>query len=415
MRVVLLEEDPAVESLLTEYEETSYTSVFGSGIIPAKPAIALVDFGQGYAYAGIVEKTRRVATRKDATRHSRLLSIDPVVTTTDLEDALPAGFSRHLRSGLLPEKTGEAVILALGRLRPDLESGLWQLLEATSIRPIAGEAGVVMAQEKDALALALTFFGTDRTPLTRWEAPTGEQTETPSFLAGLGASMLREDPMVNHDLGAFGDWDVVMRSAVGAVEFREGGRRLTVVNVNRTAIEAVLGVDLIYLNEQYNAFVLVQYKRMTKSESLGWIYRPDGNHDAEVERMLKIPADPADPVDSFNFRLDPDACYFKLCESAVLDPTSRELLKGMYLPLGYMLAAEQTARGPRGGRAFGYQTVPRHLNNTQFVQLVQDGWIGSAGAISNQLRDFVEDRLKGGSSVVLAFADKGPPDAPRHR
>ena len=108
-------------------------------------------------------------------------------------------------------------------------------------------------------------------------------------------------------------------------------------------------------------------------------------------------------LDSLNYRLDPGACFFKLCESVVFDPYAAELLQGMYLPLGYLIACAPSAKGERGGLAYGYATVPRHLNNTLFVQLVQDGWIGSAGTVSDDLRAFVEARVRDGRSVMLAF------------
>jgi hypothetical protein len=58
------------------------------------------------------------------------------------------------------------------------------------------------------------------------------------------------------------------------VEFQQGPRKLTVINVNRSGVEHALGVDLVYYNHEFDSYVLVQYKRM-KSRAVflaaGWV------------------------------------------------------------------------------------------------------------------------------------------------
>jgi hypothetical protein len=246
--------------------------------------------------------------------------------------------------------------------------------------------------------------------LARWS---GDAAQAEPFLAGLPEAILREDPMIVHDAGIFSDWSVVKRSAIGSVRFQRGERSLTVINVNRTPIEQTLGVDLIYYNEYFDAFVLVQYKRMSYSSETGWLYRPDGNHQDEVARMQSIRFVSSDPPDVLNYRLGPGACFFKLCESVVFDPDAAELIRGMYLPFEYFVASQGSAKGARGGAAYGYSTLPRHLTNTSFVQLVQDGWVGSSGSVSTELRTYVEATVRAGQSVMLAVGTGRPARGPR--
>jgi hypothetical protein len=179
---------------------------------------------------------------------------------------------------------------------------------------------------------------------------------------------------------------------------------VTVVNVNRTPVEEVLGVDLLYFHEVYRAFVLVQYKRFEDDgeEGMGPVYRPDENLEGELELMREVAPTPPDPVDELSYRLGPGVCFLKLCKSIRFDPYSRDLIAGMYLPLEYFDACESTARGPRGGRAYGYSTLPRHLNNSQFIELVQNGWIGSNGTLTEELHSLVESLIEEGRSVLLA-------------
>lgn len=44
---------------------------------------------------------------------------------------------------------------------------------------------------------------------------------------------------------------------------------------------------------------------------------------------------------------------------------------------------------------------PRHLSNTLFIELVQDGWIGSSGSASDQIRDLVRESISTGHSVLF--------------
>jgi hypothetical protein len=404
VRVLILNEDPDVAGYLQEWENDSFTTTIGRGDFEGREGIVLVAFGgEGLALLGRVQRAGRVATYKDRLRCDGLVSIDPSLELDELIAEVPARVSRHVGYGLLPERTGVAVLEALVELRPALADAVRRLREPTRRTP-SGRGFELTAMEKDAVGLALDFTSIDRAPIGRWD---GDEATPRGFLEGLDHVVLREDPIIQHDLEVFGDWEIIRGDAVvGSVRFQRGNSRLTVLNVNRLPLEEALGVDLVYYHETYNAFVLVQYKRMNREREMGWIYRPDARHATEVERMHAIPDVPPDPVDALNYRLNFGACYFKLCESVSFDPSTTSLLPGMYLPLAYMSASDAAARGPRGGAAYGYSTVPRHLNNSQFVELVQDGWVGSAGSVSDGLREFVEARVEDGRSVVFAIGER---------
>jgi hypothetical protein len=386
MKVILLDEDSEIAEYLHELDRDWFTTVVARGYVEGRAGIALIGFGHELAYIGRIQKTRAAATHKDGVRCSDL------------------GYRQ------LPSRTGNAALDAIVRLRPTLAEVVGLLRDRRMEPDDVGSAPEVVSQEKDAVAIAMDIFGADRATIADVES--GFQGNRP-FLAGLRNAVLREDPMAVHDAGVFADWAVVERSAVGSVRFVKGDRSLTVINVNRTVIEEALGVDLVYYNEYFHAFVLVQYKRMYHDGGHGWIYRPDSHHDVEVQRMEKIPALGAKPADALSYRLDPGACFFKLCERVVFDAASTSLIPGLYVPLNYLAAAKDIAKGPRGGAAFGYSTLPRHINNTQFVQLVQDGWIGSVGSVSDQLRDYVEARVQDGKSVMLAIGTGRPPRVAR--
>ena len=399
MRVFLLNEDEGIAEHLREADAVAFTTAVPSGAFQGRAALTFLSFGEDLELLGRAEKTGRVATQKDRVSCSRLVEIKPPLALSEVRDAVPRQVAPYVVYGTLPEGTSSRFVEAVVRLRPELRAEIEAISATEDDTSWRAEPFQITAMEKDALGLALDFVDLDRTPLTRWR---GSADEPRPFLEDLEGAVLREDQILGHDVGVFEEWTAVRESAVGSVRFERGNASLTAVNVNRTALERSLGVDLIYYHELFHAFVLVQYKRMKHEPRSGWGYRPDANHEAELERMRQIPAEPAIPSDVLSYRLNPGACFFKMCESTDFDPYSKLLIPGMYLPLEYLEASADAAQGPLGGAVFGYSTMPRHLNTTQFVQLVQDGWVGSADEVSDALREYVPARLRDGRSLVLA-------------
>ncbi len=392
-----------------------FTTVAGLAEAPAQPFLGLIGFEPGQIEAAaLIERQQRVATRK----HRLLVSAFvwfAALSLAELRDAMPGSVRRFLGDGLQSQGTGLRAVETLRELRPDVDSeiaGLEERLERPPPRRRTGAA--TLAMEKDAVGVALNIAGMDRRPISEWIEP-AEDDPAAHFLAHLPRASLREDQIINHDVGVFGDWEVVRRSAVGAVDFEQDGRRLTVINVNRLAPEESLGVDLIYYNRVYDAFVFVQYKRMRRETVNGIeqaMYRPDSDHSAQIAAMKGIGVG-GDVTTSRQFRLDARSCYFKLCAPETLDPYTTKLLQGMYLPLDLfeLLIESGDVAGPRGGIAFSYENVDRRFSNTQFVQLVESAWIGSHGDVTERLRPAVEFMIETGHSVLLAteMGDGGSP------
>ena len=199
---------------------------------------------------------------------------------------------------------------------------------------------------------------------------------------------------------------------VGATTFERGDKALTVANVNRTRIENVLGVDLLYFQEEYRAFVFVQYKRMVRDDTKPASYRPVGaSYKSEYERMLqwdrRTRATPT-PSDLRSYRLGSDAFFFKLYANPIGAPTSDRLLRGMYFALSYWtsLIASPEVRGPRGGVQITYDNTGRYLTNTDFVGRVGGGWIGSSQQSEKMINDVVAQALDARHSVTLATSQR---------
>jgi len=66
------------------------------------------------------------------------------------------------------------------------------------------------------------------------------------------------------------------------------------------------------------------------------------------------------------------------------------------------LVNDQQVKGPQGGISVSHSNVGRYLNNTQFVELVQDGWVGSSVEDTTHISELIRELLEQKHSVFLA-------------
>jgi hypothetical protein len=106
---------------------------------------------------------------------------------------------------------------------------------------------------------------------------------------------------------------------------------------NRQGLEHQLGADLIYYNETFRSFVLVQYKAMEREDEKHVFRWTTGDQFCdEVARMDALQAvikgaAPCQHPDSFRVHGDP--FFFKFCPRTVFDPDDTGLFSGIYLPI----------------------------------------------------------------------------------
>ena len=316
--------------------------------------------------------------------------------------------------GRVPPVTWRDMKLAVGEMDSNSLAALERLerLRDQSRELIVRPGSETVALERDAVGLALDAFDESgqlrRHTLRGWTAP--EAGDLTSFLDGLGGVHTIEDQLVARDAAVFPDVAHVRHTVTGAV-FSLGARKLEVFNVNRTAIETSLGVDLLYWNEAFNAWTLTQYKSMERGRSGKGeiaVYRPDAGFVDELARMqrfrLPYPDTSRTADGGAAYRLNGDGFFFKLCARVQLEVLSESLLPGMYLPREYVetLLVDSTTAGPRGGRSLTFENTQRHISNTLFAELVRDGWVGTRGESSSRIAEIVRASLKAGRAVVLA-------------
>lgn len=376
----------------------------------AQPHLALILDSSGYLqWLGRAKGGRRITTLDRIVSITEVLELDHPIEIEDLEPHIPTRHRSTLfRRGVLPPRGGDAVISALLTLFPDLASTVARLGRRDVVPFPGGRRGEVLNMERDALGVLLELTGMSRAVLREWAEPPPESP----YLAGLPAIPPIEDAQISYDIDRFPG---LVREPDTRVEWRVfsgDGRRLLVMNANRTSVEHTLGVDVVYLNEPEDSFVLVQYKRLRRAQrsvSSPAVYRPDANLADELDRMRAI--DQLSYGVPGAFRLLSTPCWLKLTDPspAVNDPT--ELLKGMYFAREHFEELLSSLRGPRGGVRIGYDNVDRYMTNTAFTALVKDGWIGSRGAASADINRLINESLATGHAVLVGVSSATDPSA----
>jgi hypothetical protein len=337
-------------------------------------------------------------------RYSRRVEIEPL-PVAEMLDAIKASVRATVEhrietDGRLTPASERAVRQAFRKLRPEAAKALERLITDRSAVPRLSTAALqAAAQEADAVRLALRIA---EIPARETEGvdPDGEQ----SFVLRLAEMRASEDTTIAYDSIRFLDFDRI-DSPSGVVTFEGSSVRLTVLNVNRQALERTSGADLIYINETMGSFVMVQYKTMRKQSGAKrpYAYRPDQQLEKELALMRAIKPGRSRGVPD-DYRLSTGCCYLKLCRPVATLTATTELASGLYLPVDYydILATSPDVVGERGGRVFAPDTVRRSIGNQLFLELVRGGWVGSRGEATSHLTTLVNEALDSGRTVTVA-------------
>jgi hypothetical protein len=319
--------------------------------------------------------------------------------------------------GLLTPKASEDLLRALVADHPELQSVIAAARAANETIPtsLTAQQQLRLQEEKDAAYTAMLIAGFDRKEHLI-EAPDLGAADR-WFLDSVTDARLREDPMILNDLNAFPGFDRISHHVTGAVRFEQQNFRLTIILVNRQPLEEVTGTDLIYFNETFRAFIMVQYKAMEPDQQ-GHVFRlPNEGLQRELQRMKKFEKALAERAvhsqpDAASFRFSTSPFFLKFCPRIVEQLANTELVPGLYFPLDHWsrLSDGDVLKGKRHGKALRYdKTSPftnadRYLNNTEFANLVRGAWVGTSAAQSDLLQTLVENTLRQGRSVTVAVA-----------
>ncbi|WP_419949132.1 hypothetical protein [Candidatus Palauibacter sp.] len=324
----------------------------------------------------------------------------------ELESQASSSVRWHLRErlvhgGLLPEKTRLTFLTRIIQLDEVAARRLARYERRERIiQQFSGHMEENLALQKETVGLALRLAGISTDQELEWD-PSGPVQK--SFLDGLRGARVYEDEMLFQDHSTFPGLDLRgMGAHASSLVFEseaDPSLRMTVIMANRLPLEHQTGADLIYFNEKYASFVIVQYKAM-KECSDGWEFRwsAGDSFTSELQRMERVwgaieDVESDDTPDGFRFSTDP--LFLKFCPRVAFDPERQKLFSGMYLPvyLWKRLERSRLLRGPRGGKRLTFDNVGRWLNNTEFIHLVKGSWLGTSGTQSKPLGELVRDVL----------------------
>ncbi|MFC1783835.1 hypothetical protein ACFL02_09670, partial [Planctomycetota bacterium] len=214
------------------------------------------------------------------------------------------------------------------------------------------------------------------------------------------------DAMVINDLNKLPGYGLIKNLPYPAAVFESDKTRLTIVLANRFPLEEQTGTDLIYFNETFRSFVMVQYKAMEQENNENVFRLPNEQLTLEIDRMnslrnelMKCPAS----VEKDGFRLNDNPFYLKFCPRIVFNPDDTSLVRGMYIPLDYWntLSKDSSIEGPRGGKIISYENIGRYFDNTEFVTMVAKAWIGTTSNQTDVLESLIRSTIQSGRTVAI--------------
>jgi hypothetical protein len=364
----------------------------------AQPHLALLVDDENIHWLGRAQGGQIITDRD---RRVEVVDIEDFedISLIDLRQQLPRRYKDRLGWGILPPATGSAVIQALIEMHPNWKETISRLNQPKHFRISQSARGRLLNEQRDGVGLLLEIGGTGREFLRDWTPPPARA----SFLAGIKQRFVSEETLINHDVRRFPGLAETLGADVDWRVFEGNRRQIFVMNANTEPVENTLGVDVVYFNEAFKSFVLVQYKRLVREsnaegESGVW-YRPDHNLSTELDRMGVV--DSLYGSREGDFRLFSQACWVKLCDPSAVVQDPLQLIKGMYLTRKHFVELLEVCKGPRGGVRLGYDNVPRHINNTLFVELVKEGWVGTCGTGTMELGEVVRMVLENRRALVL--------------
>lgn len=319
--------------------------------------------------------------------------------------------------GLFSPRCFEEFLSVFLRKAPDTIPLLDKYSKSRQLRisRLSKNAKKSLAEQKEAVLTAMNIAGIDKDNAQGWDY---DEAEKPiSFLDGIAQVRLREDSMIINDLSNIPGFDLIKSTKYSSSVFENSKTRLTVLLANRLPLEELLGTDLIYFNEDFKCFIMVQYKAMEK-EGDKFVFRlPNLQFAEEISRMDSIIQSlRSTSGNGFinDYRFNENPFFVKLCPRLEFDPDNVGLSTGMYIPLDYIkvLENETCIEGERRGKAISYDNVGRYLDNTGFKTIIEGGWIGTNQNQSLYIERIIKDILENGKTAVLAIKKKLEKDFP---
>jgi hypothetical protein len=213
-------------------------------------------------------KGRGGGTQQDLLRISNVEKLPRTVTFDTLAQKAPSAVRHHLQErlqmgGALAPKSLGATVDALLEIEPRIAQRIARYSERRQafVSSLSERSRENLALQKESLNAVLRIAGMDPDVAINWLPP--REGQIGNYLTGVQKPPVREDLMVVADAEGIPGFELVEKDIQTATKiFTKGTTRLRVTMANRQPLEKQTGADLIYFNETYSAFVMVQYKAM---------------------------------------------------------------------------------------------------------------------------------------------------------
>lgn len=396
------------ELLEKAQEGSCFTDALVMPQVTADLDLAYLSFdGVYFTFAGLFTSGNTAATGKRRGRFEHLCKLPaPISLASARIDASEIDATTRISPTTVTGEYADHTQSWIERVYPDnidvladLDYTRFCLLKARSEPPEP-----TLLEQRDGVGLLLDIAELDRRELLR-RATHGPHPGSLIDILPESTVEFDEKLILEQDMEVFGNWRREDPELKGTRVYSNGKTKVSLLCVDRSHVENVTGVDLIYHLDTYGSFVMVQYKRMS-----GGIYRPDRRCHRQVARMLEtyncmrrapLPA----PLQERDFRLSDNPFFIKVCEGEASIEASESLIDGMYFQVEHWqhVLNDPHSRGPHGGIILSRRTAPRWFSNTEFIDIAKSGWIGSTRAAGRHwVRGLVQQSLREARSLILA-------------
>lgn len=300
----------------------------------------------------------------------------------------------------LPPHAGTELLTMVASAGPGAEQAVEDLVQRLAPRVIDGNAGFVLACERDAVVLALKAANLHKeiSALSDWRAGSPDEP----FVAGLAMTAEQEQRRSDDEAGAFGSvpYFDARTSRVHVSRSIGYGPSVSLINLRPRRGGTPDGVDLVYLHPRDGALAVLRYTeaktwpgsyQMQISSGIGFAHAAVLDPLRELDESFTSTVNPNDP------RMVASACFVKFAGHKSFDPDANALIAG-----NIHVAADLRAPAPRLDDPF---TSDRHLNNSTFAALLGAGWLGARAADERLLFATARKLVANNRAVLIAIQD----------
>ncbi|GLS05278.1 hypothetical protein GCM10007860_24280 [Chitiniphilus shinanonensis] len=349
--------------------------------------------------------------------HTPLLEFHPALSSNELKVVdLAARLSTPERMQRLDATDWHKLIAQVKACRPSDAAAIDLLIAKRTeqrLLPSGNQRYDRLNEQRDGLGLVLDIGKQDRAKTLK-SLQVDRVDSATSILSLLDDVLIQERSLLEHDRRVFEQLFGEKNLPSQWANFDDQqGHKVRVTIVDKTALETVLGIDLIIYHTCYQSFLLLQYKRMTKNAKGKWTYpiSPSSRLHDQLKKtrvFMNAAADTQAPAPTlWNYRLNEDPFFFKFCQEHSPTARNENLIPGITLSadhLSHFLTLPES-EGEGDGRLVGYHNCPRYLNNTEFTQLAQMGWIGAGVQSAELMRKVLEANRAGNRSAMFAVIE----------